>query len=222
MKPILKTNCLFLVLFFCSSSRSLTAQTIKDVFTSSKTPILYLGIDFTQTRLIGEASVKGIDMRDKYFPELNELVINEPQKYDLKKAFNKTTISNDLGIVTKRNIKINAEDIISKRSSDYSRLKEEDINKLVSEIDFEQKKGIGLLFIVEGMKKGERKGDDSNSSIWVTFVDMGTNKVLMTERVEGMTSGGFNFRNYWAYTIYNVIYNIDKKYYRWWKKDYGR
>jgi hypothetical protein len=219
MKRMPKANWLILVLFFCSTSQNLTAQTIKDVFTS-QTQILYLGIDFTQTRLIGEASVKGIDMRDKYFPELNDLVINEPKKYDLKKAFNKTTISNDLGIVTKRNSKINAEDIISEKSSDYSRLKEEDINKLVREIDFEQKKGIGLLFIVEGMKKGEKKGDNSNSSIWVTFVDMGANKVLMSERVEGMTSGGFSFRNYWAYTIYSVIENIDKKYYRWWKKGF--
>jgi hypothetical protein len=221
MDRILKTNWFILILFFCSSFQILSAQTIKDVFTSSKTSILYMGIDFTQARLIGEASVKGIDMRDKYFPGINDLVTNEPKKFDLPKAFNKTTINNDLGIVAKRNKKVNAEDIISANSSDYSRLKAEDINKLVREIDFEQKKGIGLLFIVEGMKKGEKKGDDSYSLIWVTIVDMGANKVLMTERMEGNTSGGISFRNYWANTIYDVIEHIDKKKYKKWKKKYG-
>jgi hypothetical protein len=210
-----------LVLFFCSLIQISSAQTIKDVFTSSKTPILYLGLDFTLTRLIGESTVNGIDMRDKYFPELNELVIKEPQKFDLQKAFNKTTIKNDLSIVEKRNKKINADDIISAKESDYSRLHEDDISKLVSGIDFEQKKGLGLLFIVEGMIKGEKKGDDSFSSVWVTIADMGANKVLMTERVEGFTSGGFTFRNYWAYTIYMVIDNIDKYKYKRWKKKYG-
>ena len=221
MNRILKTNGLILVLFFCTSFQNLSAQTIKDVFTSSGTSILYLGIDFTQTRLIGEATVKGIDMRDKYFPGINDLVINEPKKFDLQKAFNKTKINNDLGIVAKRNKNVNAEDIMSANSSDYSRLKEEDINKLVREIDFEQKKGIGLLFIVEGMIKGAKKGDDSYSSVWVTIVDMGANKVLMTERMEGNTSGGISFRNYWANTIYDVIEHIDKKKYKKWKKKYG-
>ncbi len=222
MNRILKTKGLILGLFFCSGSLSLTAQNIKDVFTSSTTPILYLGIDFTLARLIGEVSVNGIDMRDKYFPGINDLVIKEPKKYDLQKAFNKTTIKNDPGIVEKRNKNINAENIISTKASDYSRLKTEDIHKLVSEIDFEQKKGLGLLFIVEGMIKGEKRGDDSFTSVWVTIADMGVNKVLMTERVEGFTSGGFSFRNYWAYTIYMVIENINKYKYRKWKKKYGR
>jgi hypothetical protein len=217
---ILKTNRLLLVIFFCSPIQILSAQTIKDVFTSSETSVLFLGIDYTRARLIGEASVTGIDMRDKYFPGINDLVINEPKKYDLQKAFNKRLINNSLDIVTKRNKAINADNILSDEPADYSRLKEEDINTLVRETDFENKKGIGLLFIVEGMKKGERKGDNSGSSIWVTFVDMGANKALMTERMEGITSGGFSFRNYWANTIYSVIEYIDKKKYKAWKKKY--
>ena len=218
MKRILKTIRLILVLFFSSSLQSLSGQTIKEVFTSSETSILYLGVDFTQARLINDVSKTGIVVRDEIFPGINSVVVNEPKKYDLQGAFHKSLINNSLGIVTKRNKEINAEDILSTESSDYSRLKEEDINKLVSGIDFERKKGIGLLFIVEGMKKKDKLG---TSLIWVTFVDMGANKVLMTERMEGMSSGGFTFRNYWASTIYSVIESIDNKKYKEWKKKYG-
>ncbi len=221
MKRIRKTSRPILVLFICCSFQILPAQTIKDVFTSKETSVLYLGIDFTLTRLIRETFVDGIEMRDRYFPGINDLVINEPSKFDLQKAFKKNKINNNLSIVTKRNKKVNAGDIISKDTSDFKRLKEEDINKLVSEIDFEQKKGIGLLFIVEGMEKGEKKGDDSYASVWVTFVDMGANKVLMTERTIGITSGGFSFRNYWANSIYELIDYIHKKKYKKWKKKYG-
>jgi len=216
MKRILKTNWLILVLFIYGSTQSLSAQALKDVFTSSETSILYLGIDYTQVRLIGEASATGIEMRDKYFPGINYVVINEPKRYDLAKAFNKTIINNDLGIVAKRNSKMNAEDIMSTNSADYSRLAEADINNLVKGIDFEKKKGIGLLFIVEGMSKLAK-----GASIWVTFIDMGTKKVLMTERMESKSSGGFSIRNYWANTIFNLIETIEKKKYKEWKQKYG-
>jgi len=217
MKRMLKTNWLILISFFFSSIQSATAQTIKDVFSSSETPILYLGIDYTQARLINGTDGTGTQVRD-LFPAINNVVINEPKKYDLQGAFHKSSINSSLGIVAKRNKETNAENIISTESSDYSRLKEEDINSLVKGIDFEKKKGIGLLFIVESMKKGEKGG---TSSIWVTFVDMGANKVLMTERMDGETGGGFGFRNFWASTIFNVIETIDKKKYKEWKRKYG-
>jgi hypothetical protein len=56
-----------------------TAQTIKDVFTSSETSILYLGIDYTQARLIGGTEGTGTQVRD-LFPAINNVVINEPKK----------------------------------------------------------------------------------------------------------------------------------------------
>jgi hypothetical protein len=195
----------------------LSAQTLKDVFTSSETQILYLGIDFTQARLINGTSGTGVQVRDFFLP-INNVVINEPKKYDLQGAFNKSLINNSLGIVKKRNEKTNAENILSTESSDFNRLKEEDISNLVKGIDFEKNKGLGLLFVVEAMKKIDKGGV---SSVWVTIVDMGAAKMLMTERMEGTTSAGFNFRNYWASTIFNIIEAINKKKYKEWKRKYG-
>jgi hypothetical protein len=167
--------------------------------------------------VINNTSGTGVQVRD-FFPLINNVVISEPKKYDIQGAFNKSSMNNSLGIVNKRNEKINAENILSTESSDFNRLKEEDISKLVKGIDFEKKKGLGLLFVVEGMKKMDKTGV---SSVWITIVDMGAGKMLMTERMEGETGGGFGFRNYWASTIFNIIENINKKKYKEWKRKYG-
>ena len=71
---------------------------------------------------------------------------------------------------------------------------------------------------MEAMRKIEKKGD---AAIWVTFVDLKSKKVLMTERIEVKASAGFGFRNYWASTIKNLIDLIGDKKYKEWKQKYS-
>jgi len=197
---------------------NLSAQTLKDVFTNSETPIFYLGIDFTQARLIDDATANEIDIRDRQFAAINDVIVNEPKKYDLAEAFHKSYVDHDLGLVAKRNEKANAEAIKSSNTADYHRFKEEDVNKVVSSFDFAGKSGIGLLFVVEALSKSQKA-----AAIWVTLVDMKTKKVLLTERMEGKVGkfGGFGFKNYWAGPFKDVIDDINKKKYSEWKSKYG-
>ena len=204
-----------LMVLLCGAIQSLTAQNAKQVFSSSETPIVYLGVDFTLAKLI-DATEPALDVRDKSYPAINDLIVSEQKKYDLAAAFHKTSMDNDLSMVTKRNAKINAEEIKSNNQGDYNRLKEDDINKLVAGWDFADKKGVGLIIVMEGMSKAKK-----GASMWVTLVDMGANKVLMTERMEGETGIAFGFRNYWANPIKGVINEIEKKKYNSWKAKYG-
>ncbi|MEJ7587132.1 MAG: hypothetical protein WKI04_06190 [Ferruginibacter sp.] len=190
------------------------AQNLKDVFNSSETPVFYLGVDFTQARLI-DASEDAADIRDRSFPAINQVVVNEPKKYDLAAAFHKSAIDHDLAIVAKRNAGINFIDIKSTNTADYDRLSEDDIKKIVRNYNFGGKKGVGLLFIMDGMSKS-RKG----AGVWVTFIDMGARKVLLTERMQGKPMG-FGFRNYWAGALKDVIEDIEKTKYNEWKSKYG-
>ncbi|MEO6730754.1 MAG: hypothetical protein ABIN01_06020 [Ferruginibacter sp.] len=215
MKRVNKLAWLVAFLSFFNGTQQMNAQSLKDVFNSSETTIFYLGVDFTQARLI-DAPENALDIRDRNYPAINDLIVNEPKKYDLAGAFHKSNIDHDLGMVAKRNAKINTEEIKSTNTSDYSRLKEEDINKLVKGFDYGGKKGIGLLFVVEGMSKAKK-----GATIWVTMIDMSAKKMLMTERVEGKTGMGFGFRNYWANPIRDVIEEIEKKKYKEWKAKYG-
>ena len=204
-----------LMVLLCGAIQNLTAQNAKQVFSSSETPIVYLGVDFTLAKLI-DATEPALDVRDKSYPAINDLIVSEQKKYDLAAAFHKTSMDNDLSMVTKRNAKINAEEIKSNNQGDYNRLKEDDINKLVAGWDFADKNGVGLIIVMEGMSKAKK-----GASMWVTLVDMGANKVLMTERMEGETGIAFGFRNYWANPIKDVINEIEKKKYNSWKAKYG-
>jgi hypothetical protein len=191
MKRTSKLNWLFAALFFFVVSQSVFSQGLKDVFTNSESPIVYLGIDFSKARLLDIGNPD--DIRNHLYGSINQLIVNEPKKYDLKGAFNKSNIDNDLHAVSAKNEKANINDIISTNSADFTRFKESDIASMVKDLDLSGKKGVGLLFIMEAMRKLDKKGD---AAIWVTFIDMGTKKVLMTERIESKASMAIGFRNY--------------------------
>ena len=215
MKRVNKLTSLVAFLFLLGTTQPLFSQSLKEVFNSTETPVFYLGVDFTLARLIDAPEVAS-DIRDRQYPAINDLIVNESKKYDLAGAFHKSNIEHDLGLVAKRNAKINTEEIKSTNSADYNRLKEEDITKLVKGFDFEGKKGVGLLFVADGMSKGKK-----SEGLWVTLIDMAAKKVLMTERMEGKTGMAFGFRNYWATPIRAVIDDIEKKKYKEWKSKYG-
>src|SRR5829696_9245178 len=128
MKRTIKLSMLMVLL--CGAMQQLTAQDAKQVFSSSETPIVYPGVDFTLAKLI-DATESALEVRDRSYPAINDLIVSEQKKYDWAAAFHKASKNNDLSIVTKRNAKINAEEIKSTNPGDYSRLKEDDINSLV-------------------------------------------------------------------------------------------
>lgn len=217
MKRTNKLNWLFAALFFCAISQPASSQTLKDVFTNSETPIFYLGIDFTKARIINDPGANAMDIRNRLFASINSVVVNEPKKYDIAGAFHKGFVGSDLSAVNANNEKINAEGLLTGSSSDFNRLKESDIMSVVKALNLGDKKGLGFLFVMEGMKKDDKKGD---ASIWATIIDMKTKKVLLTERFESRATG-IGFRNFWASTIKETLDEIEKKKYKDWKKTYG-
>ena len=201
------TLVLLASLFFVVNSQ---AQTLKEFFNNG-TPLTYLGVDFTQARVIGEPVTDANEIRDRFFSGINNVVIGEPKKYDIAGSFH-TQVTSDLDAVKKRNAAISTETIKSSNTADFSRLKTADIDKLVRGFDFGGKKGIGLLLVMDGMSKAEEA-----ANVYVTLVDMSSKKVLLTEKVRGK-AGGFGFRNYWARTIHEVLKDIDKHKYDEWKR----
>lgn len=216
MKPVNFKRLTFVTALLLAVVFNGYAQTLKDVFTNSETQVFYLGIDFTKARLIDDAAANEIDIRDRQFAGINDLIVNEPKKFDLKGALHKSVVDHDLSYVAKRNSKVNAEEIKSTSTADFRRLKEADITTLVKGFDFGGKSGIGLLFVTEGLSKAEKA-----ASVWVTFIDMKTKKVLMTERMEAKVAMAFGFRNYWGSAFNNLIESIEKKKYKEWKSKYG-
>ncbi len=217
MKLSFKLNWLFTAFLFCGISQSGFSQSINEFFNNSELKLTYLGIDFTKARLINAESANSFDIRNRLYNSINDVVVNEPKKYDIAGAFHKSNVNSDLSAVKAGTEKINAEEIVSSNTADFDRLKETDIASVVKALSIEKKSGIGLLFVMEGMKKVDKKGI---ASIWVVLVDMKTKKILMTERFESKATG-IGFRNYWASTIKETLDEIEKKKYSEWKSKSG-
>jgi hypothetical protein len=220
MKCRQRLSLLFTFVLSVSATSSFS-QTLKDFFSDRSTQLTYLGIDYTKNLFYKNPDANPTDIRDKYYPGINDLVVKEQydKSYDIGAAFNrKNTISIDLSAVSANNKKIDAGNIVSSRKSDFERLKEVDIKNCVEALPLEGKEGIGLVFIMEGMKKISGKG---YGSVWITLINMKTKEVLITER-SVHDADGFSFRNYWTSVIRRAIIEADWSKYKEWKRKYSR
>ena len=50
------------------------SQTAKDIFNSTDMTVTYLGVDFSQARLINDAAASASDLKEKHFPGINSCV----------------------------------------------------------------------------------------------------------------------------------------------------
>ena len=202
------------IVFFLGlmSHFSAFAQSAKDIF--EKREIVFLGIDFSQARFIGSGEfLNHYEIKNKYIPAWNNLILKERDKYDVKKYFRMDDVEHEFDVVRALHDDIDVEEKVI--NSDYE-LSEEDIQKAVKEYNFnadnvDTDKKIGLVFIAEYLMKFKEDEDiEPIGSYWVTFFDTESRKVLLTERMKG-EPGGFGFRNYWARTYYNVMQNAKEK-----------
>lgn len=184
------------------------AQTLKNFLDNKDSTFTWLGVDFTQAKLIGDAAAKTDAIVDHEFTALNQVIVNEQKKYDVPGALHRDKYNTSIGLVNKRNEAINKDALKSDESSDFERLKPEDITKVVKSYDFSGKHGIGVMLVMEGMSKTSK-----SASMWLAIVDMDRKNVLLTERYVGKgQKWSFAWRNYWLATIKSALEDIDDDY----------
>lgn len=203
-----KTLSLILVLF----AIHVNAQTARDIFQPS-TPITWLGLDFTEARFIGDRERLGSHSDVLRLMEaINQLVINEPTKYDVAAAIKRPKVETAINVTSNHNAQLDVSELLSDQAKDYQRLRPSDIQQIISDYNFEGVSGIGLMFNVEAFSK-----PDESASIWVTFINLDTKEVLWTQRMLGKP-GGFGLRNFWGRSVYSIINDIKKKEFEVWRK----
>lgn len=181
-------------------------------------PIAWVGLDFSHMHFIGQASqmhganqFTSEDILTKYIPAWNDLFVNERDKYNVAEAVHHREVQ----YVTEITGSVNKRITRSFFTPTLEPLSENTITKLISAYDFKGYDGIGLLFFIDSMNK-ERE----EVTMWVTFVDMSTKKVLMTKYMKGIARGGMGFRNHWAWAFYKVVEDMNH-YWRKWKREYA-
>ncbi|CAN5436641.1 hypothetical protein BH10BAC4_BH10BAC4_08890 [soil metagenome] len=210
MKRPLPQVILFLLMF----SQSGFAQQAREVF-NPQVPIVWLGLDFSQVRFIGDyAEFRTIDAAKKLIIALNDLMLSEPEKYDVGKMLGKQKVEQRLDVTMVHNNGLDISALMADSLGSHSHLKEQDIQKIIDDYDFKGSTGIGLMFNVESFNKPLGEG-----LIWVTFMNMNTKEILFTERL-GEDPSGFGIRNYWAGSVYHVMARVRKKELKAWRVKY--
>ncbi len=177
---------------------SVCAVKAQDAF-DPKEKVTWLGLDFSALKLVkSDETVTNNELQTKYFPGWNDLILNEPKKFDIAKAIDRDAVDNDIAVVTAVNEGAKG-DFITTDKGAFEHLDNNKVKQMVKKYNLKGKSGIGLVFIMEGMDKNRKE-----ASIWVTFINMGTKEVLLSKPLIG-ESGGFGFRNYWAGSINKVL-----------------
>jgi hypothetical protein len=199
-----KKNSFFLLLLLAVSFH-VFSQSTDVVFNTNE--IVWYGLDFSKAKMIGS---EGFDnpgeVKNRYFGSWNYLVLNEPSKFDIKKTFQKTAVTNDLSVVEKRNAAVSVTDLVI--NNDYS-LSETEVPKIVKSYKTTQKKGVGLVFIIESFNKFQEQG-----TAYVTFFDIATKKVLLVKKLSGKAFG-FGVKNHWGGSINNILKAAEKDFFSW-------
>ena len=177
--------------------------------------IVFYGLDFTHSQLIGDfGNGDGYVMKTKMFPQWNELMLKEAEKYNIYNAFKKQHVYYDFGPVAEENSKTDDAKILS--YNEGPPISKETIAEMVKRYPSGDKKaGLGLVFIIDKFNKTKVEG-----RVHVTLFDIATKKVLFTEPMKGIPMGA-GLRNYWARVIYNVLKDINMFAYTSWRSKYS-
>lgn len=208
MKQYIK---IFLTLAVALTMLSANAQT-SELF-DPKTPFTWLGIDFSQAKVIGERERITTDTQLKdMVTAWNDLMIKEASKYNVKKAFHKEQVTTDFSPVLRHNEALDLSSMLVDQPAVEEAFNTGVINTILKSYDFGNLNGIGLMLNVESFNKPADKG-----TIWFTFVNMDTKELLFTEQMSAPPAGR-GVRNYWGSTVFLMLEKIEKKEYTVWSQ----
>lgn len=184
------------------------AQTASDIFETKN--MTFYGLDFTKSRCIGVQEFPSAqDMAFDYFNKWNDMFLVGKNKIKIGAPYKKKNVEYE-NVVYQRNRGILLDELIT--DNPYH-LKRSSIVDYMEEYADESKTGIGMIYIVEAINANEKY-----LSIWITFFNMKTGEVLITEPVRSKGKGR-KFDDYW-YNAFVKLYEGSADDYKAWKKTY--
>ncbi|MFO7370839.1 MAG: hypothetical protein R6X09_11275 [Bacteroidales bacterium] len=190
----MKTKVFFsvLALVFLMTGSTLAQDKAK---AKSEKAVTWYGVDFTVAKFTLVTEDPSVIV-NQYLKSINQLILMEPTKFDIKKWFNKTEVAMDLDQVNERNGKIDPASLVI---TDDHKITLDDVKGVIAKYDTKGKSGLGLIFVAENLNKISQTG-----SYYVVFFDQET-KEIVDARQYVVKAVGIGFRNYWAGSIYNIM-----------------
>jgi hypothetical protein len=191
---VLRTT-MILSLWLAPCFLSFTLQAQDKAKAKSASSIVWYGIDFSLAKFTLVTEDPAIIV-NQYIPSINSLIQAEPEKFDLKKWFNKTEVSISLEQVNARNAKIDPSSLVITEEHSISL---DDVKKVVAKYSAKDNAEMGLVFVAENLHKVKQTG-----SYYVCFFNPTTKEIVDAQRYE-VKAVGIGFRNYWAGSVYNIM-----------------
>ena len=142
-KSILLISVLLALSFTASSQKNYNTS---DIFTISG--ITWFGLDFSHVKMIGsEGFVDPDAIVNKEFKAMNAVIMNEPDKYDLKKFFDKKTVEIDMSVVRDRNKLPDPDELVLETMDEYE-FGRDKVESIINEYAPAENEGVGLVFIM--------------------------------------------------------------------------
>ena len=161
-----------------------------------------------------------ITQRHQFQEGTNALVVNEKEKFNFSKFYDKDSVIVDISEVEAINAQVHTDNIMQAVAP--IALTRGKIEEIVKKYDPKNKSGLGLVFIVESFDKTVAIADmerEALGTIDLVFFDIASGNVLMAKRMQGIATG-FGLRNYWSRPVYEVMKQSKKNWNRW-KKEAG-
>lgn len=196
---------------------SAQAQTVNDIF-DPNVPFTWLGWDLTGAIFIGDREKYGSQSDiQRLMRSWNDLMEREKEKFNVGAMMRKKVpIELKLDVTRNHNAELDISNILSEKTADHVHLRKDGVEQIAAAYNYDGAKGIGLMFNIESLNK-----TNNEASLWVTFVNMETGAVLLTERVTASPAGA-GLRNFWAGAINEIMAHVRKKDFEAWRKKYQR
>ena len=169
--------------------------------------IVWCGMDFTKATFVGQfdqgmglSPATGLDIKNKWIPQWNSLIVSEPQNFDFRK-FLKKSVYYDIANLNELNRTIDTEKCMAYNPGKIERSAIDEMIKKYTAGD--KKEGVGLVFIIENFDKGTQM-----AGVYVTYFDIKTKKVLKCDKYAGKAVG-IGMRNYWAGAMKAIIKQLN-------------
>lgn len=171
--------------------------------------LVWCGLDYSHVKMIGTEDFRNPEDIFPSKPEAWNALFMKEMLPKLEKMA--PGLRTDIGAVAKGNAKLTADCIERKDGTREetvtpSHITAQDIAKIVKGYSLEQKDGLGLVFIMDRLVKGQQ-----TACLYVVFFDIGSRQVVYSQR-ECEKAQGAGFRNYWFGPVKRVVKNLPKAY----------
>lgn len=168
--------------------------------------ITWYGIDFSHSWFINHKAFNDADnLANHLVFDWNRIVVENKNKYNLKKFFNKSEVLYQIEPVMEENIASNIKARITDNRNPAV-ITIDSLQKIINNYNIKNPDTeVGLVLIAVSLDKIKKRG-----TYFVTFFNTTTKEILITQKIDGGPHG-FGMIEYWSTTYFEVLKKAAKK-----------